>query len=452
MMSFLFRQEKEEEEGGERALPTTAREPKRRLDRRGKLDRRTNGQENDYKNGGGKERECDQEREGEEEETVIKERGEVEGGEEPLLWGHLLLKGMSKTMEVVVAPPPSSFDAGAEFLFAYEVWNGAVHMAEFILEHAIGSKLNHGRHRQSGFSVVNKSVLELGCAAGLPSMAALQAGARVVIASDTPSDRNVLVAARRNMKAVASGKSTPPEAFLENTRNERRKEDNDDTQSLPPSPSAQQRTLRPKYHDKRGAEETQQTGDTRRQQSTTRKNEERRRRRRKHGQGSGGWSVVAHGWGQDVTPLLKELVRLDDGQSERQDVEQEDEHQRKEERQYAATAVKVKAGPPLFDFVLASECLWLEKEHRNLLCSIDRCLCEHGIALISFCHHTRGKEEQDLAFFKLAEEEFNFDIEQLEGTKGPAELSSGACGGEDSEEKEEVNIYLYALRRRPTTP
>ncbi|OQS00020.1 nicotinamide n-methyltransferase, partial [Thraustotheca clavata] len=66
-----------------------------------------------------------------------------------------------------------------------------------------------------------------------------------------------------------------------------------------------------------------------------------------------------------------------------------------------------------FEIAIVAECLWLHKEHENLLSSIMTCLKSGGKAYICFSHHVPGMESQDLSFFDKASRHYNCTVEKL---------------------------------------
>ena len=63
-----------------------------------------------------------------------------------------------------------------------------------------------------------------------------------------------------------------------------------------------------------------------------------------------------------------------------------------------------------YDVALASECLWMHREHASLAKSIYNVLEMGGIALFTYAHHVPGCEEMDLNFFKLCRETYSMEV------------------------------------------
>lgn len=62
-----------------------------------------------------------------------------------------------------------------------------------------------------------------------------------------------------------------------------------------------------------------------------------------------------------------------------------------------------------YDIALLAECLWCHAQHFDLLCSLQSLLKEGGLVLLSYAHHIPGKEDDDDAFFALAQNQFGFE-------------------------------------------
>lgn len=87
-------------------------------------------------------------------------------------------------IEVTLQTAEDEFNADKKTLFATYIWNGGKVLTEYLI-----------RHREI---VADKSVVELGAAAGLPSIVAAKLGASFVCATDYPSS-SVLKSLQFNM-------------------------------------------------------------------------------------------------------------------------------------------------------------------------------------------------------------------------------------------------------------
>ena len=93
--------------------------------------------------------------------------------------------------------------------------------------------------------------------------------------------------------------------------------------------------------------------------------------------------VLGHKWGDDCS----EIIKQNDGEK--------------------------------FDVAILADLIFNVTEHRRLLKSLKTCLKEDGFAIVSYTHHRALKADQDLNFFRYAQEEFGFKVEELFTEKHP---------------------------------
>ncbi|TPX30211.1 hypothetical protein SmJEL517_g06176 [Synchytrium microbalum] len=125
---------------------------------------------------------------------------------------------------------------------------------------------------------------------------------------------------------------------------------------------------------------------------------------------SGVIKIMGHLWGDDVSPILNELVPFNTSK---------------------------------FDVVILADVIFNHSQHIALLKSVKATLAEGtGIVYVPFSHHRPDLAHKDMAFFELAQADpFNFKVEKMfeerlkpmfEVDRGPAEIRA--------------TVHVYALR------
>ncbi|OQR82813.1 nicotinamide n-methyltransferase [Achlya hypogyna] len=97
------------------------------------------------------------------------------------------------------------------------------------------------------------------------------------------------------------------------------------------------------------------------------------------------------------------------------------------------------SGETGFDVAIVAECLWLHKEHDNLLASIMSCLKPGGQVFICFSHHVPGMETADLSFFKKATATYQCTVERLQTYQVQAVFNSAKTKDQ----------FLYCITKQP---
>jgi len=98
-----------------------------------------------------------------------------------------------------------------------------------------------------------------------------------------------------------------------------------------------------------------------------------------------------------------------------------------------------------YDVIILAELLWKDtyKFHRDILANCKSCLHEDGTIYISFCHREceSHSKENDLEFFEIAEEQFEFVYIYIGG------YLNKNYGIDDTD----ILVHYYQMRKKSTT-
>eukprot|EP00127_Corallochytrium_limacisporum_P003384 Clim_evm12s149 gene=Clim_evmTU12s149 len=217
---------------------------------------------------------------------------------------------------------------GQRRLFAEYVWTGAVALAEQVL----GTESKVGTGYESPLDLRNRSVVELGAGAGLPSLAAAHSGAAVVVTTDYP-DKLIQDNLRQN--------------FI---RNGLYAHDNS-------------------YHKPQQQVGGQQNGGVKKEEQSS----------------SSSINVVTGlDWSQpsDAFHALTVLTAV------RSSAEFKDHHQ-------AQQTARVRRGPIKFDVCLMADCFWEPRHHDILLQTCRRLIGSTGVGIVSYANRMRNHTHRD---------------------------------------------------------
>lgn len=100
-------------------------------------------------------------------------------------------------------------------------------------------------------------------------------------------------------------------------------------------------------------------------------------------------------------------------------------------------------GRDRYDVIIACDVIFNHVCHRDMLQTIDACLSKDGEVIVFFTHHRPHKANEDMNFFKLAEEDFGLTNEKI-----LQKMTIPMFEHDFGSEEVRSTVHYYLLRRK----